>query len=70
MLFQTLTHLSRRQPNAAFLLAQAALNRGTLNVFSELLSYEYGHKFCRIDVPAAFVGGLASMAAGAPAHLP
>jgi voltage-gated potassium channel len=42
--------------HSAFLLAQAALNRGTLNVFSELLSYEYGHKFCRIDVPAAYVG--------------
>lgn len=42
--------------HSAFLLAQAALNRGTLNVFSELLSYEYGHKFCRIDVPAAFLG--------------
>jgi voltage-gated potassium channel len=42
--------------HSAFLLAQAALNRGTLNVFSELLSYEYGHKFCRIDVPADYVG--------------
>ncbi len=42
--------------HSAFLLAQAALNRGTLNVFSELLSYEYGHKFCRIDVPEEFVG--------------
>ena len=42
--------------HSAFLLAQAALNRGTLNVFNELLSYEYGHKFCRIDVPAEYVG--------------
>jgi voltage-gated potassium channel len=42
--------------HSAFLLAQAALNRGTLNVFNELLSYEYGHKFCRIPVPAAYVG--------------
>lgn len=42
--------------HSAFLLAQAALNRGTLNVFSELLSYEYGHKFCRIDVPKEYVG--------------
>lgn len=42
--------------HSAFLLAQAALNRGTLNVFSELLSYEYGHKFCRIQVPKDFVG--------------
>lgn len=42
--------------HSAFLLAQAALNRGTLNVFSELLSYEYGHKFCRTAVPEAFVG--------------
>ncbi len=42
--------------HSAFLLAQAALNRGTLNVFSELLSYEYGHKFCRIGVPEKYVG--------------
>jgi voltage-gated potassium channel len=42
--------------HSAFLLAQAALNRGTLNVFSELLSYEYGHKFCRIPVPERYVG--------------
>ncbi len=42
--------------HSAFLLAQAALNRGTLNVFSELLSYEYGHKFCRIDVPERYIG--------------
>ncbi len=42
--------------HSAFLLAQAALNRGTLNVFSELLSYEYGHKFCRIEVPQDFIG--------------
>ena len=42
--------------HSGFLLAQAALNRGTLNVFSELLSYEYGHKFCRIEVPKAYVG--------------
>jgi voltage-gated potassium channel len=42
--------------HSAFLLAQAALNRGTLNVFSELLSYEYGHKFCRIPVPESYVG--------------
>jgi len=42
--------------HSAFLLAQAALNRGTLNVFSELLSYEYGHKFCRIEVPKEFLG--------------
>jgi voltage-gated potassium channel len=42
--------------HSGFLLAQAALNRGTLNVFSELLSYEYGHKFCRIDVPTSCVG--------------
>ncbi|HEY1960501.1 MAG TPA: ion transporter [Polyangiaceae bacterium] len=42
--------------HSAFLLAQAALNRGTLNVFSELLSYEYGHKFCRIEVPPDLVG--------------
>lgn len=42
--------------HSAFLLAQAALNHGTMNVWSELLSYEYGHKFCRVTVPQKLVG--------------
>jgi voltage-gated potassium channel len=42
--------------HSAFLLAQAAINHGTLSVWSELLSYEFGHKFCRIPVPKKLVG--------------
>ena len=42
--------------HSAFLLAQAALNRGVVNVFSELLTYEYGHKFCRMNVKKEWVG--------------
>lgn len=42
--------------HSAFLLAQSALNHGTATVWSELLSYEYGHKFCRVPVPKRLVG--------------
>lgn len=42
--------------HSAFLLAQAALNHGTATVWSELLSYEYGHKFCRVPVPKKLIG--------------
>jgi len=42
--------------HSAFLLAQAALNRGVVNVFNELLTYEYGHKFCRMNVKKDWVG--------------
>jgi voltage-gated potassium channel len=42
--------------HSAFLLAAAALNRGVMNVFNELLSYEYGNKFCRSVVRKEWVG--------------
>lgn len=42
--------------HSAFLLAQAAQNRGVMNVFNELLTYEYGHKFCTIKVKKDWVG--------------
>ena len=43
--------------HTAFFLAQAAITRGMLSVFTELLSYQHGHKFCRIDVPTDFLAG-------------
>jgi voltage-gated potassium channel len=42
--------------HSAFLLAAAALNRGVMNVFNELLSYEYGNKFCRTAVREEWIG--------------
>jgi voltage-gated potassium channel len=42
--------------HSAFLLAQAAANRGVMNVFNELLTYEYGHKFCTVKVKKEWVG--------------
>ncbi|CAN5592054.1 ion transporter [soil metagenome] len=42
--------------HSAFLLAQAAMNRGVMNVFNELLTYEYGHKFCTISVKKEWIG--------------
>ncbi len=42
--------------HSAFLLAQAALNRGVSSVFNELLTYEYGHKFSRLAVKKEWVG--------------
>lgn len=42
--------------HSAFLLAAAALNRGVMNVFNELLSYEYGNKFCRTPVRKEWIG--------------
>jgi len=42
--------------HSAFLLAAAALNRGVMNVFNELLSYEFGNKFCRTAVREEWIG--------------
>jgi voltage-gated potassium channel len=42
--------------HSAFLLAAAALNRGVMNIFHELLSYEYGNKFCRLSMKKEWVG--------------
>jgi voltage-gated potassium channel len=40
----------------AHMLAQAAMKRGLLNVVSELLTYERGNEFYRVDVPETWVG--------------
>ncbi len=39
-----------------FLLAQAALNRGLMSVFSELLTYQRGNQFYRIAITSEWVG--------------
>ena len=36
---------------AAYLLAQAAMNRGLMDVFSELLTYQKGNQFYRLKIP-------------------
>jgi voltage-gated potassium channel len=40
----------------AYLLAQAATNRGLMSVFTELMTYERGNEFYRITVPSSCVG--------------
>ncbi len=40
----------------AYLLAQAAMNRGLMDVFSELLTYQKGNEFYRIKLPARCAG--------------
>lgn len=40
----------------AYLLAQAATNRGLMSVFTELMTYERGNEFYRIAVPSSCVG--------------
>jgi voltage-gated potassium channel len=42
--------------HSAFLLAQAALNQAALGIFSELLSYSAGNRFCRLRVPESWKG--------------
>ncbi len=42
--------------HSAFLLAQAALNQAALGIFSELLSYSTGNRFCRVRAPASWKG--------------
>nr|WP_255502874.1 hypothetical protein [Okeania sp. KiyG1] len=44
------------QEQSGFLLAQAALNRGLMGVFSELLTYERGNQFYRITITTEWVG--------------
>ncbi len=41
---------------SAFLLAQSAITRGVMSVFSELLTREHGHRFCRCSVTKAWKG--------------
>ncbi len=40
----------------AHMLAQAAMTRGLINVFSELLTYQRGNEFHRVTIPEAWVG--------------
>ena len=40
--------------HGAFLLAQAAMNRGLMDVFSELLTYQKGNEFYRLKLPDRF----------------
>ena len=40
----------------AYLLAQAATNRGLMSVFTELMTYEHGNEFYRMPVPTDCVG--------------
>ncbi len=40
----------------AYMLAQAAMNRGLMGVFSELLTYQHGNEFYRTNVPSHWIG--------------
>ena len=42
--------------HSAFLLAQAAMNRGLMDLFRELLTHERGNQFYRITVPGSWTG--------------
>jgi voltage-gated potassium channel len=42
--------------HSAFLLAQAAMNRGLMDVFAELLTYRRGNQFYRIGLPGSWQG--------------
>jgi voltage-gated potassium channel len=41
---------------SAYLLAQAAINRGLMSVVAELLTQEYGNQFYRLDAPDRWAG--------------
>jgi voltage-gated potassium channel len=38
------------------MLAQAAMNRGLVDVLGELLTYQHGNEFYRIAIPESWVG--------------
>lgn len=40
----------------AYLLAQAATNRGLMSVFTELMTYEHGNEFYRVPIPDECIG--------------
>lgn len=42
--------------HSGFLLAHAALNRGLIGIFSELLTHERGSQFYSVDVPDEWIG--------------
>jgi voltage-gated potassium channel len=41
---------------SAYMLAQAAMNRGLMGVFTELLTYQRGNEFYRLSLPAKWHG--------------
>ena len=41
---------------AAYMLAQASMNRGLMGVFTELLTYQHGNEFYRLPLPAQWIG--------------
>jgi voltage-gated potassium channel len=45
-----------RDDHSAFLLAQAAINRGLMEVFTELLTYERGNQFYKLPLPRNWTG--------------
>ncbi len=42
--------------HSAYMMAQAALNRGLMDVFKELLTHQHGNQFYRLAVPEVFYG--------------
>ena len=40
----------------AHMLAQAAMNKGLISVLSELLTYQHGNEFYRMDIPESWIG--------------
>lgn len=42
--------------HSAFLLAQAALTKGVMGLFEEIMTLEYGNKFTTIEVPTRWIG--------------
>jgi voltage-gated potassium channel len=42
--------------HSAYMMAQAALNRGMMGMFNELLTHRHGNQFFRVPVPEQFVG--------------
>lgn len=58
------THLEMGQVNefvvseeyGAYVIAQAGMHRGLINVFGELLTYRHGNEFRRLPVPSSWVG--------------
>ena len=58
------THLEMGQVNefvvseeyGAYVIAQAGMHRGLINVFAELLTYRHGNEFMRIPIPTSWEG--------------
>ena len=58
------THLEMGQVNefvvseeyGAYVIAQAGMHRGLINVFAELLTYRHGNEFMRMPIPSSWIG--------------